>query len=111
MDPLAGYRRPPSEAATAIEIGDDLPTTARRGKAARRGRHAHELVAAGTDTEVTQLRVKLARTEATLADQRRDTARAIRGLRAEVAFWRLRAQGVPAPEAAMRAGLSTEPGA
>lgn len=96
--------------------GEDatVPARNRRGAARRpgaggRGRHGHELAASRSDGDSARLRARAERAEAALAEQRRLAAQAIRGLQAEVAFWRLRAEGVPTGAAAARAGLARLP--
>ena len=71
-----------------------------------RSRFALELDAAGHAGEVERLRARAERAEATLADLRRDSARAILGLRRQVTFWQLVAGGLDHAEAARQAGLA-----
>ena len=85
--------------------GDRPPHQRRPVASALSGRHGHELAASQADRELLSLRKRAERAEAALAEHRRDAARAIRALQAEVAYWRLRAAGRPPAEAAGASGL------
>jgi hypothetical protein len=69
------------------------------------GRFARELAAAD-DQALNRLRARAERAEAALAELRRDSARAILGLRRRVEFWRLVAAGLGPIDAAELAGLA-----
>lgn len=91
---------------TLLDDGD-RPFAARgRG----RSRFVLEREAAAAASNMTaRLRARAERAESELADLRRDSSRAIHGLRKEVAFWQLVATGVDRAEAARLAGFGDEP--
>jgi hypothetical protein len=104
----------PTDGETGDRAGPPLGHKADRSERAAdrlqrpRGRHGHE-VTASRDAAIVRLRGRAERAEAELAGQRREAARAIGALQAEVTFWRLRAQGASVAEAAAGAGLLEAP--
>lgn len=110
MPPMAARGQPTVDAAGGVDGGNSPrgPAGSRPAPAGRRGRFAQELAATGSPegAALAKQRARAERAEAALADLRRDSARAILGLRRQVTYWRLVAGGAEPADAARHAGLA-----